>query len=129
MEHELKILPQYFKAVLEGTKTFELRKNDRDYKVGDTLILKEWQHLFDMEWRYTVKEITKEITYILEGGQYGLGIDYCILGLKPTGIELKNIDLKDITMEEQVAKINEEDEEFAVAIINYDLDNAIEEFY
>ena len=82
-----------------------------------------------MEWRYTGKEITKEITYILEGGQYGLGIDYCILGLKPTGIELKNIDLKDITMEEQVAKINEEDEEFAVAIINYDLDNAIEEFY
>lgn len=40
--HELKILPQYFKAVQNGSKTFELRKNDRRFKVGDTLILREW---------------------------------------------------------------------------------------
>lgn len=40
--HELKIWPEYFKEVRRGRKRFELRFNDRDYHVGDTLILKEW---------------------------------------------------------------------------------------
>ena len=40
--HELKILPQYFEKVLDGSKTFELRKDDRGYEVGDILILKEF---------------------------------------------------------------------------------------
>lgn len=33
-KHELKILPQYFQAVWSGIKTFELRKDDRDYQLG-----------------------------------------------------------------------------------------------
>lgn len=48
--HELKILPQYFEEVLKGNKTFEIRKNDRDFKIRDILILKEWAEdiKFDM---------------------------------------------------------------------------------
>ena len=42
MKHELKILPEYFKPVKDGIKNFEIRKNDRNFQVGDTLILKEW---------------------------------------------------------------------------------------
>ena len=81
MEHKSKILPQYFKSVKEGSKPFEIRKNDRDYKVGDTLILQEWAE-FDnpigeyAKGFYTTREINKEITYILEGGQYGLEEGY-----------------------------------------------------
>ncbi len=41
MTHELKIQPKYFNAVLMGTKNFEIRKNDRDYHVGDRLWLRE----------------------------------------------------------------------------------------
>ena len=40
--HELKILPEYYKAQKAGKKNFEIRKNDRDYKVGDKLVLKEY---------------------------------------------------------------------------------------
>ncbi|WP_032470160.1 DUF3850 domain-containing protein [Vibrio metoecus] len=37
--HTLKIEPRYLDAVLSGLKTFEIRKNDRDYCVGDTFVL------------------------------------------------------------------------------------------
>lgn len=60
MVHELKTLPEYFEAVKNGTKTFEVRYNDRDYKVGDTLILKEWDE------EYTGRKITCEVSYILD---------------------------------------------------------------
>ena len=40
MEHILKIWPEYFILIASGEKNFELRKNDRNYKAGDTLILK-----------------------------------------------------------------------------------------
>jgi len=40
--HELKILPQYFRELYRGNKTFELRKDDRDYQVGDYLVLREY---------------------------------------------------------------------------------------
>lgn len=43
-KHHLKILPEYFNAVRYGVKTFEIRKNDRDYQVGDTLLLKEYEN-------------------------------------------------------------------------------------
>ena len=42
MTHHLKILPCYFREVASGNKTFELRKNDRDFKSGDSLILQEY---------------------------------------------------------------------------------------
>lgn len=38
--HELKLDVKYFDKVKNGTKNFEIRKNDRDFKVGDILILK-----------------------------------------------------------------------------------------
>lgn len=43
MKHELKIKPEYFAAVITGEKTLEIRNNsDRNFQVGDTLILKSW---------------------------------------------------------------------------------------
>ena len=41
MIHELKTLPEYFEAVRKGDKTFELREDDRNFKVGDYLALNE----------------------------------------------------------------------------------------
>ena len=74
---EKKILPEYFAQVLSGNKTFELRKDEDDYQVGDILILKEWDDEF------TGREITCEITYVLHNvPQYGLDKDYCIIAFK-----------------------------------------------
>lgn len=42
MKHELKIWPQFYSRVADGTKTFEVRDNDRDFQKNDTVILKEW---------------------------------------------------------------------------------------
>ena len=48
MKHELKIKPEYFSAVVTGEKNFEIRNNaDRNFQVGDTLLLKEWDGEFN----------------------------------------------------------------------------------
>ena len=78
MIHELKILPQWFADVKSGKKNFEIRRNDRDFKVGDLLCLKEYE-----KGRYTGNEVTRQIEYIYKGdGTYGLSEDFCILGMK-----------------------------------------------
>lgn len=75
--HELKIKSLYFNDILQGVKNFELRKDDRDFKVGDYLILQEFDE------NYTGRSILVEIIYKLNGGKYGLQEGYCILGFKP----------------------------------------------
>ena len=40
--HKVKCWPEYFDAVKSGDKTFELRKNDRNYRAGDVLCLQAW---------------------------------------------------------------------------------------
>ena len=42
MIHNLKIYPTYFADVKSGIKTFEIRRNDRNYKIGDVLNLCEY---------------------------------------------------------------------------------------
>jgi hypothetical protein len=44
--HELKSWPEFFSAIETGEKTFELRRNDRNYQVGDVLVLREWKGSF-----------------------------------------------------------------------------------
>ena len=74
--HDLKILPKYFEAVVAGIKRFELRKNDRNFQVGERITLREW----DGE-KFTGRNIVYIITYVLEDcPEYGLKDGYCIIG-------------------------------------------------
>ena len=58
---EKKIWPEYFKKIIEGKKTFELRLNDFEINEGDRLILKEW----DPESKnYTGRELEKTVGYV-----------------------------------------------------------------
>lgn len=88
MIHALKIHPVYFKEVEAGRKTFEIRKFDRQFIVGDKLLLQEFD---DKE--YTRKEIFVVITYILHfneqkaSQEFGLIPGFCILGIKQSDFE------------------------------------------
>lgn len=42
MTHHLKIKPEYFQAVIDGKKPFEIRYNDRNFQTGDRVILEEY---------------------------------------------------------------------------------------
>lgn len=61
MVHILKTWPEYFEAVRQERKTFEIRENDRDFKVGDWLHLKEWCP--DSK-DYTARELLARVTYL-----------------------------------------------------------------
>lgn len=78
MRHELKTWPEYFESILSGDKTFEVRKNDRDFKVGDIISLKEWNPATGI---YTGRESQRRISYILTGGQFGIEERYVVMGL------------------------------------------------
>jgi Domain of unknown function (DUF3850) len=85
--HSLKIWPEFFAPVLDGSKKFEIRINDRHFKVGDILNLREYD---DRKGTYTGRSVMKRISYILEGGgagfiapRAGLHRQYVAMSLEP----------------------------------------------
>lgn len=100
--HELKIKHEYLVDITLGLKTFEIRKNDRDYQVGDlirfidigvvgtiyvyhTKINSNTSNGCDVD---IDEDALYKIIYILKDvPQYGLDKDYCILGIKKLNIK------------------------------------------
>lgn len=83
--HELKIWPEFFDAVEGGGKTFELRKNDRGFKVDDCLHLREWN---PKTGQYSGRETRRIVVYMLEhrdgagcAADFGLKDGYAILAI------------------------------------------------
>ena len=74
-DHNVKILPEHYSKVSAGIKTFESRKNDRGYLVGDKLILHEWNGTI-----YTGRVIECLITDVYQGEFAKDG--YCILSIQ-----------------------------------------------
>lgn len=74
----VKIWPEFFLPVICGEVTSQLRKDDRDYQKGDTLVLVEYDPRKD---RYTGHVCRVEITDVLRGF-VGLVEGYCVLSIK-----------------------------------------------
>ncbi|KKM70774.1 hypothetical protein LCGC14_1437410 [marine sediment metagenome] len=75
MEHELKSWPEYFNKILDGTKPFEYRINDRGFNDGDILILKEWIPLDNEYTGRRIRLLIKNIWEVIPG----LPTNYCII--------------------------------------------------
>lgn len=79
--HELKIQSNCFEEVVLGNKRAEVRRDDRNFKVGDILILKEVFYC-----RETVvatgREVSVEVTHKTEGGKFGIKSGFCVLSFK-----------------------------------------------
>jgi hypothetical protein len=63
MRIEKKTWPEFFQAILDGRKTFELRLADFECKPGDVLVLKEWDPKTKS---YTGRAIEKTATYVVK---------------------------------------------------------------
>lgn len=84
--HELKTDPAVFGAVHDGSKTFEIRKDDRGFAVGDGLLLRETVDTGEAMKQgapllFTGREYRCRVTYILRGPIYGLVDGWAILSI------------------------------------------------
>lgn len=81
MTHELKCWPVFYRELVAGTKTFELRRNDRNYQQGDMLVIDEWndatqEYMNSLTLRF-------EVTHAMYGPIFGLEAGWVILSIKP----------------------------------------------
>jgi len=85
--HKLKTDPEVFDAVQSGVKTFEIRKDDRGYQVGDILVLNRTAHTGEemkqgLPLVYTGETHSATVEYILRGPIYGLAEGWVIMSIK-----------------------------------------------
>lgn len=76
MLHKLKIENPYFDDVYYGRKKFEVRKNDRGFKVGDRL------QLIEIVSAKIPRYILVDVIYILQGGQFGIDENFVVMGIQ-----------------------------------------------
>ena len=81
--HFIKCASEYYDAVRRGDKTFEARVNDRDYRVGDKVIMREFPYT------NSFCVLCFEISYILDNQDF-LRPGVVILGIR----DLREIDLR-----------------------------------
>jgi hypothetical protein len=74
MKHTLKIQDRFYKQILTWEKTFEIRKNDRDFKVWDVIEFKRIVEWLSIEW-----DITLEIKNVFQEKWFWLEEWFCIL--------------------------------------------------
>ena len=80
--HDLKCWPEYFQQVWDSNKLFEIRKNDRNFQVGDKVLLFEYDpRISTFTGRMLTSEITSVIEYpdALKDGYVVFGLDYEML--------------------------------------------------
>lgn len=79
MTHELKTWIPFYEEMINGDKTFEVRKNDRNFAIGNALLLREYDQ---MNKCYTGRQKYFMIDYILHGGQFGIKKGFVVIGIR-----------------------------------------------
>ncbi len=81
--HRLDTWPEYFEEVAKGVKTFEVRRNDRNFQTGDfveLVELKKNERRSDDN-QPTGRKLLFRIGYVFQGGQFGLVRGFCAFSL------------------------------------------------
>jgi len=87
--HDLKIYPEYWEDIATGKKTFEVRKNDRDYQVGDLLLFRKFDHAKN-DYLYFNEVMVCDVTYVVDLAKIGIE-GYVGMQIKPRKI-LKKVE-------------------------------------
>lgn len=77
-DHELKLWSEFFEDIFYRRKTFDVRKNDRNFEVGDHIFFRQWDK---DRGEYLGGACARRVTYILPGGQFGIEPGYVVLGI------------------------------------------------
>ncbi|OTP92610.1 hypothetical protein B6D02_11555 [Gilliamella apicola] len=104
--HSLKIKSEHYINIINGTKTAEIRYNDRNYQVGDILILNE----IDENGVFTGNNCAVIVTHILDDNQY-LQTGYVMLSFRMLNSDFLNRGIDEIKaqgIEEAVKKADSE---------------------
>lgn len=88
--HNLKLFTDHFQPVVDGLKKSEVRLNDRDFRIGDTLTLHEG-HMEEGSFVYSGRSVSAQVTYI---DNFGLCDGYVNLSLGRVGLMIIE-DLRD----------------------------------
>ena len=97
--HHLKTVQPYFDDVISGKKTFEVRRNDRDFKVGDILVLFEC-----VDGKKTGAYTGQKITYILDNKEY-CKEGYVVLGIEHELVFVDTVEHKEIELDKEMKRI------------------------
>jgi uncharacterized protein DUF3850 len=144
--HKLKTWPSHFGAVMDGSKTFEVRPADRDFAVGNFLILQEWDpeprpseprgmHAGDIKYTasgYTGREATVVVTHILpyrmfaHPSEFDLGQPQCVMSIRLVdppiaGVSIRLVDPPHAAPAPEQKKITLRDVAESIACIRVDL--------
>lgn len=87
MVHDIKILTEHFDNVITCVKTFEVRRDDRNYQPGDILCLREWRNEM-----YTGRTLEAAVTHVYRGEFCKDG--YCIISFQLLFPEVPRIPVK-----------------------------------
>ncbi len=83
--HELKTWQEYFSLVADGTKRFEWRKNDRHFKKGDLIYLRE---TYKGTGEYTGRVQLVQVTCVVFDTGIGIPEGYVVMGITPVTIKI-----------------------------------------
>ena len=104
--HKRKIHPEFFDAVADGSKTFEIRReepNEEPFRLGDGLLLEEWD---PARGEYTGRSCFRHIAYLLRDKRFVLE-GTVVLGLFPTPVHqmrAENARLREKLVETEAAR-------------------------
>lgn len=79
MKHKLKILEKFYFQIKSWLKTFEIRRNDRNYQVWDTIEFYIVDKDYNILWEWDIK---LKITDVFQEEWYWLNKDICIISFK-----------------------------------------------